>query len=644
MTSAHDAAVADERLTRISLTGTPGSGRFAALVRWYHNLINRFPDGALCVRLGTRDEPNHDLGTAVHSALHALGVPHADIPASLEEKKAALLTKIAGRRMLIVVMGPVDEHQIEPFLPHAPGSAVVVIPSWQRSWLITKGFVQCTVERLADPHDIDLFRSMSDPVCDTLDADLITAALRGCDGVPRLITTVAAQITQEPWRATKLLRSFGALGINGLPSDEQRTVRAGLDTAYRSLPEDLSLTYRALGLHPGPELSAEAAAALWDTDIENAEALLARLVSAQRLTVLPDNRFRMDKPVWWHVQACAQHDFKATERRTIAERIATWYLDATVEHDAKLSKRPRVGSRYQPHVGQQLPGRAERTRALAWLEANREALVATVALAAKYTLDELVWQLCEALWGLLHPHCHHEDWRATHEIGLASARTLQHDAAIARMLSQFGALYLAVGELDRATECFTEARDLAARLSDFTGMQSTLEWLGKIEAVRSRAARDPADVQYHAQAALAFFNQSWAAVADAPADEHKRMYALLHLQRARLFVWLERYEDAEGELIPAFEYFSPRSEDDNKAKILQARGQALLGLGQLREAVVALERALQLFEIDGSQRSQLSVLRLVAKAADHLHDVALVAECAAKIRTLEVGLGLVAGT
>src|SRR5690242_15494694 len=132
------------------ISGTPGVGKTALAVHWAHRIAHRFPGGQLHADLrgygptGTAVSPSE----ALHGFLLALGVPPERIPADQDARTALYRTRLAGRRVLIVLDNARDPAQVRPLLPGTPGCLAVVTSRQQLTSL--------TVTEDAHPLTLDL--------------------------------------------------------------------------------------------------------------------------------------------------------------------------------------------------------------------------------------------------------------------------------------------------------------------------------------------------------------------------------------------------------------------------------------------------------------------------------------------------------
>ena len=118
----------------------------------------------------------------------------------------------------------------------------------------------------------------------------------------------------------------------------------------------------------------------------------------------------------------------------------TWYLQRSGRGPGHAAGRWRLGPLYEQasDVG---AGCGSPARALEWLESHLPGLLAAVQAAHDEQLHPQVWQLCEAMWGMLLFRKHYTAWLASHQTGLQSARACADDQAEAQMNIQLGAAH-----------------------------------------------------------------------------------------------------------------------------------------------------------------------------------------------------------
>ncbi|GAA2996918.1 hypothetical protein [Actinokineospora diospyrosa] len=602
MTARLDAARAAGRPAFLALHGPPGVGLRSMVHKCFWDAPERFADGSVRVRLGDGVAGTPDpVGEALGDLLVDLGVPAGDLPVS-EEARARRLKTVTYRMSVLVVLEEVSSAaQVERFLVNSPTSAVVALCRSPLAQLRRLGFELAPVEPLEDRFGVELFEQALGPSWYSAAGVTPESVVRACGGYPLAITTTAAQIAgAREWEVADLVRDVSRRGLSALDRDAQEYVRDSFDRAYNRVAPAAARVYRlVVGLHPGRSVTTEAAATTVGTDAAEVRAALVELAGAQLVTQVAADRFEFHDVAYWHARESADIGEARADQRAAVARIVGWYLAAAVRHDRVLSARPRSGPLYQepPPLQDGASIGPSRAEALAWLESHRQTLSAAVLLAHRFELHDLVWQLCEAMWGVLHLHGHYDDWIATHRAGVDSAMQVAEPAARMRVWSQLGSALLAVGDLDEAGRCFVQAYRFAP---DPVGQQSALEWSGKVAARRGDWDE-----------ALSWYDRSWQVAAEEVAEKWRpRMLALLWLQRARAHRGAGRADAAVAAASEALRYFAGTAESDNLAKSLYelAEAQRLAGAPDASDNA---RRAAELFRADDSPRGEASALATV---------------------------------
>src|SRR5689334_8161527 len=118
--------------------------------------------------------------------------------------------------------------------------------------------------------------------------DAVQAIITSCARLPLALTIVAARAADHPdfplaGFAAELADSHERLSIlaAGEPATDVRTV---FSWSYDALTDEAALMFRLLGLHPGPDISAPAAASLAGLSLPWARRALALLTHANLVT------------------------------------------------------------------------------------------------------------------------------------------------------------------------------------------------------------------------------------------------------------------------------------------------------------------------------------------------------------------------
>jgi tetratricopeptide (TPR) repeat protein len=132
-----------------------------------------------------------------------------------------------------------------------------------------------------------------------------------------------------------------------------------------------------------------------------------------------------------------------------------------------------------------VPGDAPRTfssyaEALAWLDAEHSSLVAAVGQASRQREYDVAWMLAVSLWDLFHLRGCWGDWLATHQIGLASARSLADRNAEQWILAHLGGYYQNMGQPLASIACLREALPIQREIGNVRAQAIALHNMGLV--------------------------------------------------------------------------------------------------------------------------------------------------------------------
>src|ERR1019366_1627265 len=115
------------------IAGAGGLGKTTLAVHVAHRLRRRFPDGQLYVNLrGASDQPAAP-SDVLARFLRELGVDGTQIPESEDERAALYRTRLAGRRVLIVLDDALEPKYTNWYIPYAGTSMVIAYNQKSRS-------------------------------------------------------------------------------------------------------------------------------------------------------------------------------------------------------------------------------------------------------------------------------------------------------------------------------------------------------------------------------------------------------------------------------------------------------------------------------------------------------------------------------
>ncbi|MEU2676735.1 BTAD domain-containing putative transcriptional regulator [Streptomyces sp. NPDC007107] len=458
-----------------AVSGMAGVGKTALVLRWSHRVAGRFPDGQLHVNLRGYDEEGALPATdALQGFIEALGVPRSRIPPGEDARTGLFRSLLASRRVLVVLDNARDSAHVRPLLPGA-GDSVVVVTSRDRlqGLVTTEGARTLTLGVLTEQESRSLLvRRLGARVAAEPAAAAEIVAVTG--RLPLALAVVAARMADHPsfplHTFADELRPAGAL----LDALEDVGARRVLSWSCLALTEGAARLFRLLGLHPGPDLTLDAAAALAGEPERAVRPLLRELTRLHLLTEHAPGRYVFHDLLRRYAAELVRTVEPSEERRAARERLFDHCLYRA--HAAAVLVQPQWPAVTPvPRLPSNSGGYArDADTALAWFAAEHRGLLRTVALAARHGFGTYSWQLAWALTAYLAPHGLWRDQRSVQETALAAAGEagdVTGQAMACRLLSRADAR---LGNLASAEDHLRRALELYERLGDATGQAQTL--------------------------------------------------------------------------------------------------------------------------------------------------------------------------
>ncbi|WP_431042029.1 ATP-binding protein [Streptomyces sp. P1-3] len=574
------------------IAGTAGVGKTSLALRWAHRMEAHFPDGQLYVNLRGYD-PGAPVTPreALHRFLAALGVPARAIPTDSEAAAALYRSALAGRRMLIVLDNAATVGQVRPLLPGTAGCLVVVTSRSRLSGLsVRDGARRLTLDTLSETEAVALLRAVTADYRDQDDREKLIELARLCARLPLALRIAAERAASRPrMRLDDLIRDlrdesalWDALSIGD--DEEAEAVRTVFAWSYRALTPEAASLFRLLGLHPGPEFGAPAAAALAGVPTGQARRLLDTLVGAHLVEQTGPDRYAFHDLLRAYAGDQADSEETPEARDAALGRVLAWYLRTAAAAQAWINPQEspiRLGAPEDGVVPLEFPGYDD---ALSWYEQERENLVAAARAAGDAGADRAAWQLAAVLKSIHMLRNPFEEWLAVSHIGLRAARRLGDRAAEADLLESLGMAYTQSHRLVDGARCHEEALAVRRELGDRMGEAFSLNDLG-LAQLRGRGL---AQAEAHFEQARAVFRDldaaHWEAVMLSNLAETR--YELSRLRESR---------DAVTEALARHRASDSQGSVGNALRILSAvqreSGEPGAAEGALRSAQEAVDIA-----------------------------------------------------
>jgi DNA-binding SARP family transcriptional activator/tetratricopeptide (TPR) repeat protein/DNA-binding XRE family transcriptional regulator len=584
-----------------AVSGMAGVGKTALAVHWARRVAGRFPDGQLYANL-RGFEPDGTAATpceVVRSFLDALDVPAHRVPEGLDAQAALYRSLLAERRMLVLLDNARDADQVRPLLPGTPGCLVLVTSRNQLTGLIAgAGAVPLPLDLLNPDEAADLLARRIGAGRVAAEPRAVEEIVEDCARLPLALAIVAARAATQP----RLMLAALAAELRHLhdrldrlaTGDPGTDVRSAFSWSYQQLSGPGARLFRLLGLHPGPDLSAPAAASLAGIPPGRVRPVLAELARAHLITERLPGRYAQHDLLRAYATELAATDEPDADRQAAVRRLLDHYLRSAHGADAAFLDPTRdVIDLIPPLPGVTVDDFGSAAAAGDWFTTEYQVLLAAVRLAVDAGLDRHAWQL---VWSMVTfiDHRDFHDAVAVHRIALQAARRLNDLPAQGYSHRRLGLVFVRLGEHDEASAHYEQALEVYRRLGDDTNQAHVHLGLGHMLDRQGRYR----DALHQDEQALALYRisgqRAWQATAlNNVGCSHRRLgdyeIALTYCQQALSLH--QRLGNRRGE-----------------ADTRDSLGLAYHHLGRHTDAVAAYQQALALFRDLGYRYNQAETL------------------------------------
>jgi tetratricopeptide (TPR) repeat protein/transcriptional regulator with XRE-family HTH domain len=467
-----------------AIGGMAGIGKTALAVHAAHQLAPRFPDGQVFLRLHghTPGQEPVQPQDALASLLQIIGVPAGQIPPGLEARMALWRDHLVGKRLLLVLDDAAGHEQVAPLLPGTGGSLVLITS--RRHLTALEDAQPVSLDTLPADQAAELLvrlaaRSGLDPA-----GPAVGEITRLCGYLPLAVGMLARQLHHHPaWTVEELAGDLRAATSTRLElmHAENLSVAAAFDLSYAELPLGQQRLFRQLGLHPGAEIDAYAAATLHGTSLATARRDLDDLYDRYLITEPARGRYRLHDLIREHARTLAGTD-PADESRAALDRLLDYYAYAAAVGDRVLALQP--GTRPDPAAASSppaaVPALDDQVKALAWARSERANLLACLDHAGRTGDQGRVVAFTAGLSALFRIDGPWTDALTRYATAVQAARKLDDQVAQAGALKDLGSMRQCVGDYPGATQVLQEALDIYRDLGDQLGQADALSNLGLV--------------------------------------------------------------------------------------------------------------------------------------------------------------------
>ncbi|WP_190138839.1 AfsR/SARP family transcriptional regulator [Streptomyces longispororuber] len=478
--------------------GMPGVGKTALVVHAAHRLTEAYPDGQLYVDLrGYGTLPPYDPAEALDLLLRAAGATDERDERdnardkrgiSLDARVARWRAWTARRRVLVVLDNARDAQQVTPLLPGTASCRAFVTSRNRLTGL--DGATPLFLEVLSAAEAAALFRRVAGAARLPAGVPALARTVGACGCHPLAVQLLASQFRhRDSWSLDHLTDRL-VRAADPLDEFTGDRVASAFSLSYADLEPEAARVLRRVALHPGPDITPHAAAALTAPGrppdegpgtagpgqrralTDRARKLLDHLLDRNLLDEPVTDRYRLhDLTRAFGLRMCARDDSHA-ERRAALGRLLDCYLTAAHRAAVRAEPHRRVPAPGPHLVSPCAPEFGDADEASAWLSVERGNLLALARTAAAESPDHAVafpHALATSLrhWGA---------WDTAAELfeaAVSAARAGRDRAALARSLVEHAGV-LTQKDHAKALRRATEALFLFQELDDVHGRADAL--------------------------------------------------------------------------------------------------------------------------------------------------------------------------
>ena len=466
-----------------AIGGMAGIGKTAFAVHAAHQLAPRFPDGQIFLPLHGHTPGQHavDPADALASLLQTAGVAAEQIPSGLEPRTRLWRDYLVGKKLLLLLDDAEGHDQVRPLLPGTAGSVVLVTS--RRHLTALEDAQAISLDTLTPDAAADLLIRVAARPGLSASQPAVREITRLCGYLPLAIGILGRQLHHHPsWTTAELATDLTAARDRlALMRAENLSVAAAFDLSYQDLTDDQQQLFRRLGLHPGTDIDAYAAAALGGTDLATARFRLEALYDLYLLTEPAHGQYRFHDLIGEHARALAADDPEA-DREAAVDRLMRYYLQTALAADRYLARRTPPGKTARPEIPPaHVPELPDRESAVTWMNAERFNLHAVIGYAATHDRPQYAMAIATAMHGFLRSQAHWDQARTLYDAVLTVARQTGDRLAQANALADLGDMQTLTGYYRTAIGSHQQALELYRGLGDRLGEANALHKLGIVQ-------------------------------------------------------------------------------------------------------------------------------------------------------------------
>ena len=464
-----------------AIDGMAGIGKTTFAIHAAHRLAAGFPDGQFFLPLHahTQGQRPVDPAEALASLLLTAGLAAPQIPPELQARAARWRDVVAGKKILLLLDDAAGHEQVRPLLPGTTGSLVLVTS--RRRLTALEDATVITLDTLSPSEAATLLARLAARPGIVAEDAAVGQITQLCGYLPLAVGMLASQLRHRPaWPASRLAAELAvARDRLALMRAENLSVAAAFGLSYADLTTAQQRLFRRLGLVPGPDFDARAAAALDHTSLDAARRCLDELYDQHLITEPAPGRYQLHDLLREHARVLATADDDSAACAAAVGRLLDYYLHTVLAAGQCIPNfYPGVGSLPPACPPEYAPSMPTQGQAAGWLDAERANLQAVTGHAAASGRHRHAMLIPAAMAGFLHARGYWDQAVVMHQTAVAAARQSGDRAGQARALVLLAEPQFDSNDRAAAVAAWQQALDLYRDLDDRAGQAEALNGLG----------------------------------------------------------------------------------------------------------------------------------------------------------------------
>lgn len=457
----------------LTINGQAGIGKTALAVHWTSQVVDYFPDGQLYINLKGFDPsgPPASPAEAIREFLDAFEVPPERLAPNVDTQAKMYRSLIAGKRILVVLDNARDSDQVRSLLP-SQSQALAVVTSRNRlgglvihehAQPVELGLLSNAEARALLARRLGTQRVMAEP-------DTVDEVIAYCSGLPLALSIFAARAAATPnfslsAFAEELREARDRL--NALDAGDVGTdLRAVLSWSMQSLSNDAARMFRLLALHPGPDISRQAATCLAGLSEKQVMKVLDELTNVHLIDQHIPGRYQLHDLSRVYATEEVERIESQQLRKDAIHRILEYYLHTAYTADHLLDPYRDTVAIDGPVAGISIDRFTDSPQALEWFKSEHSVLIRIVNLAIEAQSDIHAWQIPWAATTAFDREGHWHDLASLQRSAVEAATRLNDPYSRCWANLFLGHAYARLRQYEQATVYLTRALDLATEVAD----------------------------------------------------------------------------------------------------------------------------------------------------------------------------------